>query len=52
MAAEMVARDQPNSCSKGTMRTLAVARMAAAIRSTAKVAPATSHAGWMRFMAL
>ena len=30
MAAEMVARDQPNSCSKGTMSTLAVARMATA----------------------
>src|SRR5437660_5159143 len=48
MAAEMVARDQPNSRSKGTMSTPAVARMAAATSSTTKVAPATRQAGWMR----
>src|SRR5258708_30523635 len=48
MAAEMVARDQPNSRSTGAMRTLAVARIAAATRSTRNVAPATRQAGWMR----
>jgi hypothetical protein len=43
MAPEMVARDQPNSCSRGTMSTPGVARMAAETSSTAKVVPATNQ---------
>jgi hypothetical protein len=44
MASEMVARDQPNSPSSGTISTPGVARMPADTSSTAKVTAATTHA--------
>ena len=42
-ANEMVARDQPNSCSTGTIRMLGMERMPAATSSVTKVIPATYH---------
>jgi hypothetical protein len=39
MAMEIVVRDQPNSVSRGTMRMLGVARVAAEISRQMKVTP-------------
>ena len=44
----MVARDQPNSASNGTISTPGTERMPAATSSTRKVQAATVQAGWMR----
>ncbi len=41
---EMVARDQPNSCSSGTISTPGVARVAAEISRTTKVMARTIQA--------
>jgi hypothetical protein len=43
-AALIVAADQANSFSRGTMRTLGVARTPAPTSSIKKVTPATDHA--------
>ncbi len=43
MAAEIVARDHPNSCSSGTMSTPGVARIAADTSRTTKVVPMTNQ---------
>ncbi len=43
-AKEIVAADQPNSCSRGTIRTPGVERKPAAPRSARKVTPATTQA--------
>jgi len=43
IASEMVALDQPNSCSRGTISTLGVARIPAATSKAKKVKPATSQ---------
>jgi len=44
IATEIVARDQPNSCSKGTISTPGVARMAADVSRTTKVMARTIQA--------
>ena len=43
-ASEIVARDQPNSCSRGTIRVLGVERNPEAARMVSQVTAATIHA--------
>ncbi len=43
-AMEIVARDQPNSCSSGTIRTPGVARMAAAVSRVRNETASTTQA--------
>jgi hypothetical protein len=47
-AAEIVARDQPNSSWSGSIRTLGTARKPAAPMRVTNAAAATSHAQWIR----